>query len=206
MKTNRNQINLPGPSFKGKISLEEALYNRRSVREFSNAPLSLLQVSQLLWACQGISDDYSMLRTAASAGATFPLEVFIVIGTDCVTSLDRGIYYYDRNIHSLILSYNLDVKKELATAALNQDFIEQAPLSIIICAEYQRTTARYDTRGVRYVHMEAGHACQNVYLEAVALGLGTVAVGAFNDEQVSRVLKLKENIEPLYIMPVGELA
>jgi len=204
MEINHEQINLPEPSLKGEVPLEEAIFTRRSVRAFSNTPLSLKQVSHLLWACQGITDDYSGHRTAASAGATFPLEVFTAIGVDCVTGLCEGIYYYDANNHSLTLQHDHDARKELASAALNQYFIEQAPLNIIICAEYGRTTARYGDRGIRYVHMEAGHSSQNIYLEATALGLGTVAVGAFNDDQLSNALRLNKSIKPLYIMPVGK--
>ena len=120
--------------------------------------------------------------------------------------MDDGIYHYDIDAHSLTRHYDEDVRLELARAALNQEFIYQAPVDIVICALYGRTLGRYGARGERYVHMEVGHAGQNIYLQATALGLATVAVGAFDDEQVRGVLRLDKQYEPLYIMPMGKPA
>ena len=186
--------------------LEAIIARRRSVRHFSSGAISQYQLSQLLWAAQGISNRRSKLRTIPSAGASHPLEIFIVCGLNCVEDLAEGIYHYDANNHSLIRHYEGDVRPELAGAALNQSFINQAPVDIVICALYERTAMRYGDRGGRYVHMEVGHVGQNIYLQASALGLGTVAIGAFNDEEVSQVLRLEEPLKPLYIMPVGKPA
>ena len=199
-------IKLPQPIKKGAISLEEAISRRRSVRDFLSQPLSLSQVSQLLWAGQGITNSTQHLRAAASAGATYPLEIFVVCGGSSVEGLADGVYHYDIDSHSLAIHYKGDVRPRLAQVALRQECIHQAPLDIVICAQYERTLPRYGSRGVRYVHMEAGHASQNIYLEAAALGLATVAIGAFNDEQVREALSLPKQYQPLYIMPVGKPA
>ncbi|MEO0050499.1 MAG: SagB/ThcOx family dehydrogenase, partial [candidate division WOR-3 bacterium] len=161
-------------------------------------PLTLNEVGQLLWAAQGKTGK-TYGRTAPSAGATYPMEVFLVAGR--VQGLDSGVYHYDVERHALQLVKTGDVRSELAGAALGQTCIKNAPASIVLTCEYKRTTTRYGERGIRYVHMEAGHIGQNVSLECVALDLGTVMVGAFNDSAVMRVLGVK--YEPLYIMPVG---
>jgi SagB-type dehydrogenase family enzyme len=199
-------ISLPLPSQKGTISLEEALAQRRSVREFTPEPVSQSQLSQILWAVQGIRGASGRYRTTPSAGATYPLEIFIACGENSIEELDAGIYQYNIDSHSLTLCYEGDIRLELAQAALDQEFIYHAPLDIVICAEYERTLRGYGARGERYVHMEVGHAGQNIYLQAAALGLATVAVGAFYDEQVGEVLRLERQYKPLYIMPVGKPA
>ncbi len=200
------QIYLPPPSQKGSVSLEEAIAKRRSVRDFTSEPISQSQLSQILWAAQGISDTGEKLRTVPSAGATYPLEIFVVCGGKGVEGIDGGIYHYNIDSHSLTLHYAGDVRLELARAALDQEFIYQAPVDIVICALYERTAMRYGARGERYVHIEVGHAGQNIYLQATALGLATVAIGAFYDEQVREVLRLDKQYKPLYIMPVGKPA
>jgi len=134
------------------------------------------------------------------------LEIFIVCGRNGVEGIDGGIYHYNIDRHSLTLHYAGDARLELARAALDQEFIYQAPVNIVICALYERTAMRYGARGERYVHIEVGHAGQNIYLQAAALGLATVAIGAFYDEQVREVLRLDKPYEPLYIMPVGRPA
>jgi len=183
--------------------LEEAIAGRRSVRDFTPEPISQLQLSQILWSAQGITDTSWKYRAVPSAGATYPLEIFVVCGTNGVEAIDGGIYGYNIDSHSLTLLHKGDVRSELARAALGQEFIYEAPVDIVICAVYSRTLARYGSRGERYVHMEVGHAGQNIYLQATALGLATVAIGAFNDEQVREVLRLDKQCKPLYIMPVG---
>jgi len=186
------------------MTLKEALAGRRSVRDFSDQPLSRSQLSPLLWAVQGRRNGGES-RTAPSAGATYPLEIFILLGQNSVEGIHQGIYHYNYDSHSISRLSGADARPELAGAARgDQGFIGRAPVAIVICADYERTTVRYGRRGERYVHMEAGHAGQNIYLEATALGLATVAVGAFDDEQVRQVLKLEERYRPLYIMPVGK--
>ena len=185
------------------MSLAEAISRRKSIRYFANQPLSQSQLSQILWATQGTADSPWGRRTVPSAGATYPLEVFIVCGGNGVEEIGDGIYHYNIDNHSLTRHHQGDVRLELARAALDQEFIYQAPLDIVICAEYERTLQRYGARGERYVHIEVGHAGQNIYLQATALGLATVAVGAFHDEEVRQVLRLDKRYKPLYIMPVG---
>ena len=197
-------IYLPSPSQKGSISLEEAIARRRSIRDFTPDPVSQSQLSQILWATQGITDTWGGHRAVPSAGATYPLEIFVVCGTSGVEGIDAGIYHYNIDSHSLSLHHKGDIRLELAKATLNQEFIYEAPVDIVICALYERTTLDYGSRGERYVHIEVGHAGQNIYLQAAALGLATVAIGAFNDEQVRKVLRLDKQIKPLYVMPVGK--
>ena len=199
-------IGLPQPSSKGVISLEEAISQRRSVRRFAPGPISRLQLSQILQAAAGLNSPTSGRRTIPSAGATYPLEIFVVCGKNGVEGIDEGIYHYNMNGHSLTMHRKGDARLELAGAALSQAFIYKAPVDIVICAEYERTLRRYGGRGERYVYMEVGHAGQNIYLQAAALGLATVAVGAFHDERVSEVLHLEKQYRPLYIMPVGKPA
>jgi len=196
-------IKLPQPVLKGEMSLEEALYKRRSVRQYSDEPLLLTAVSQLLWSAQGITDKTNGLRTAPSAGALYPLEVYLIAGN--VIDLKAGVYKYRPNGHELALVLEGDVRNELCSSALYQSPIKEAPIVLVITAVYERTTAKYGERGIRYVHMEAGHSAENICLQATALGLGTVTIGAFNDEKVKKVLNLPEDEMPLYILPVGKL-
>jgi SagB-type dehydrogenase family enzyme len=193
-------IRLPDPLRGGGPSLEEALLRRRSIREYSDEPLRLLELSQLLWAAQGITDPRG-LRTAPSAGGTYPLEIYVVVGA--VEGLGAGVYKYAPAGHSLARVRGGDARAELAGAALGQRWVEEAAIDIIIAADYGRTTARYGDRGIRYVHMEAGHAAQNVLLQAAALGLGAVPVGAFDDDAVRRALGSPPNERPLYVIPIG---
>jgi SagB-type dehydrogenase family enzyme len=197
------QVYLPRPNQKGVMPLEEAIARRKSIRDFTSQPVSQSQLSQILWAAHGTGDT-SRSRTVPSAGATYPLEVFVVCGANCVAQISEGIYHYNVDSHSLTIHHRGDVRFELARAALDQEFIYEAPVDIVICAIYERTMRRYGTRGERYVHMEVGHAGQNIYLQATAFGLGTVAVGAFHDESVREVLRLDRQYRPLYIMPVGK--
>ena len=198
------QIYLPPPNQKGRIPLEETIAQRRSIRDYSQEPLSQSQLSQILWSAQGITGTQKNRRAVPSAGATYPLEIFVACGKNSVEGIADGIYYYNRDNHSLNLHYKGDVRPELARVALDQEVIYEAPVDIVICALYERTAMRYGGRGERYVHMEVGHAGQNIYLQATALGLATVAIGAFRDEQVREVLRLDKQIKPLYIMPVGK--
>ncbi len=203
VRTKEAPIKLPFPNPQGKISVEEAISKRRSVRRFRAQPLSLVQLSQLLWSAQGITGTGGR-RAAPSAGATYPLEIFVAIGEHGIESLAAGIYHYQVDSHSLSLHLSGDLRQKLADTALGQSFIANCPVDIVVCALHPRTAYRYGRRGERYVHMEVGHVGQNVSLQAVALGLATVMVGAFEDEEVGKVLKLEEQIKPLYIIPIGK--
>ena len=187
-------ITLPKPNRDGSISLEKAIASRRSRRTFLPEGLTLEQISQLTWAAQG-QDIRSSYRTVPSAGATYPLELFTVTGD--------GLCHYLPAKHSLEKLTDRDLRAALASAALEQDFIESAPLTLVFAAQFSKTTGSYGQRGIRYVYMEAGHAAQNVHLQAEALGLGSVAVGAFNDDSVSKVLSLLDHLEPLYMVTEG---
>ena len=205
-------IKLPSPQLKGKISLEETILRRRSVRRYRREPLHLSQLSQILWSAQGITGTRGF-RAAPSAGATYPLEIFVVVGKQGVIAgeakqapeeLQAGIYHYEADSHSLSLHKPADLRPDLARATLDQEFIIEAPVDIVICALYHRTSYRYGRRGERYVHIEVGHVGENIHLQAAALGLATVEVGAFHDEDVRKVLGVEEQIKPLYIMPLGK--
>lgn len=196
-------IKLPKPSYESKISIEKALLERRSVRDYKDAALQLSEISQLLWSAQGITEKRDGKRTAPSAGATYPLEVYVVAGN--VNELPCGIYKYIPQEHGLLKIMEGDKRAELCNAAFGQSSVRDAPAVLIFFAIYGRTTHRYGERGTRYVHMEVGHAGQNVHLQAVSLGLGTVVIGAFSDKQVKRVINLPKEEEPLYLMPVGKV-
>lgn len=196
----KNVITLPKPKLSSSTSVEEAINSRRSIRSYKDVPLKLEEISQILWAAQGITDPQG-LRSAPSAGALYPIEIYLIAGN--IKDLASGIYKYSPHQHSLILIEKGDKGRELCKAALHQSCIESAPALVIISAIYERTTVKYGDRGIRYVHLEAGHISQNIYLQAVSLDIGTVAVGAFQDEKVKNVLRLSENEQPLYIMPVG---
>jgi SagB-type dehydrogenase family enzyme len=191
---------LPAPLLDGGRSVESALRQRRSVREYVAAPLSVDELSQLLWAAQGITAQDG-LRAAPSAGALYPLETYVVVGE--VEGLPSGVYKYDPSGHALVLVTEGDRRAELADAALGQECVATAPAVIVVSAVYGRTTAKYGERGRRYVHQEVGHAAQNVCLEAVALGLGAVVVGAFDDRPVKAVVRMARHEEPQCLLPVG---
>ncbi len=205
------EILLPLPTKTTSITVEESILMRKSIREWLNKPLTVEQVAMILWATQGVVEReyYGWLRRAApSAGATYPLEIYLVVGANSVllsgdAYLEAGVYKYDHRRHSIKLVVSGDRRYELWRASLNQDWVREAPINIVICAVYERTTSRYGERGVRYVILEAGHVGQNVYLMATSLGLGTVAIGAFYDEDVAKAVSASKNEEPLYIFPVG---
>jgi SagB-type dehydrogenase family enzyme len=195
-------IKLTQPVYDSSVSLEESILKRRSIRRYKNEPLTINEVSQLMWAAQGITDSYG-LRTAPSAGALYPLEIYVVVGN--VNELTPGIYKYKPNEHELLLIEKGDNRGTLSDASLGQRAVENGAIVIVISAVYERTTWKYRDRGVRYVHMEVGHVGQNISLQAVSLGLGTVVIGAFSDNEVKRIMKMPEEESPLYIMPVGRI-
>ena len=198
-------IALPKPKPSGFMSVEETIAKRRSIRDYTQGPLSLEEVSQLLWAAQGITDPASGKRAAPSAGMTYPLEIYLAIGKEGVKDLPLGVYNYIPRNHSIIKILDDDVKYPLQEAALGQSWVGEAPVTLVIAAIYERTTDRYGDRGIRYVYTEVGHVAENVFLQAVALNLGTVPIGAFNDDDLQKVLGLPKDVKPIYIMPVGRV-
>jgi SagB-type dehydrogenase family enzyme len=195
-------IKLPPPVVKGGMPLTEALEARRSVRHFATRPLDLAQLSQLLWEADGASDPRGY-RTSPSAGATYPLDLYLVVGERGVSNLAAGIYHYDVAAQTLVPLARGDFQAAVARACLNQAWMTEAPVMAVITGEYRRCTARYGQRGVRYTHMEAGNVSQNLFLAAESLGLGAGIVGAFEDQALARALKLPPAHEPLLVMPVG---
>lgn len=196
-------IKLPAPVHKGTMSVEEALTKRRTVRHFASRSLSLGQVSQLLWGADGVSDPRG-LRTAPSAGATYPLELYLVVGERGVVDLAPGVYRYLPQTNALQLTpAKGDLRAQVARVSLHQNWMAEAPVMVVIAAEYSRCMARYGNRGIQYTHMEVGHVGQNLFLQSEALGLACGIVGAFEDRGLSHVLKLPATHEPLLIMPVG---
>lgn len=193
-------IKLPPPDFTVNCDVNRALQERRSVREYADRPLTLKEVAELLWAAQGITS-LGGYRTAPSAGALYPLEVWLAAGR--VEGLDKGLYRYDPRGHALKKIRATDVRDALAQGSLGQMWMASAPAMIIFTAVPARTKSRYGERGMRYVYMEVGHASQNVSLAAVALKLGTVVVAAFDDARIAKILELTSEEVPLYIMPVG---
>ena len=194
-------IALPAPAITGQVSVEQVIAQRRSVRDFVAATLTLADISQLLWSAQGITDARG-LRAAPSAGALYPLELFVVSGT--VEGLAQGVYRYDPLQHHLINTGDGDIRAELTRAALSQAWIQDAAAVIVFTADYQRTRRKYGDRAERYVHIEVGHAAENLFLQAVSLDLATVVVGAFDDDELARALRLPVQLQPLLLMPVGQ--
>ena len=203
MEYSSDEMPLLEPVSKGVVSVEEAMANRRSIRLFTGEPLTLQEVGQLLWASQGITEPRWGFKTAPSAGGIYPLEVYIVVAKGRVEDLPNGIYHYRPDHNSILPVTEGDFTGDLAVAALDQPWVSEANMSIVITAVYERTTDKYGERGIRYVHMESGHVGQNICLQAIALKLGVVTIGAFQDEQVQKVLGIPSNEKPLYVIPVG---
>ena len=195
-------IHLPKPNYSGKLSLEEALLRRRSVRSYENEALQLSEVGQLLWAAQGITSE-DKKRTAPSAGALYPLKIYLANAH--VEGLMAGVYQYDPVEHSLLKICEGDKRKQLSIAALMQNSIRHCAAALIFAADYRYVLKKYFEKGKRYVYMEAGHAAQNVFLQAVPLHIGTVTMGAFLDGPVKKILQLPKKEEVLYLMPVGRI-
>jgi len=196
-------VRLPEPRYDGDVSIEKTLLLRRSVRSYKDSPLTLGEISQILWAAQGITHERG-LRTAPSAGALYALEVYLVAGN--VKGLESGLYRYRPDGHVLVSIRNGDIRSRLKDATLRQNYVGDAPASLVFFAVYERISKKYGDRGVRYSHMEAGHAAQNVYLQGVALGIDTVVVGAFEDAAVKELISPGTDEAPLYIMPLGKHA
>ncbi len=194
-------IDLPEPVTDGQMSLEEALTLRRSIRSYTEEPMTASEVSQLLWSAQGITNERGY-RTAPSAGATFPLEMFLVVSN--VDGLEKGLYHYHPDGNQLEFMREADLAEPIYQASLSQSMVLDGGIVLVFAAIFERTTERYGERGIRYVHNEIGHASQNVHLQAAALDLGTVVIGAYDDDEVEEVLRLGDQYRVLYLMPVGK--
>ena len=200
-ETEGTSIDLPKPQTGSEVSIEEALQQRRSVRKYSEGPLSLTEIGQLLWAAQGINRPDGF-RTAPSAGALYPLEVYLVAGN--VENLPAGIYKYNIPDHQLVQITDGDRRSNLGKAALGQGCIKSAPAVMVLMAVYERTKKKYGERGVRYAQIEVGCAAQNVYLQAVTLELGTVVMAGFKPDEVGKALNIPQAEKVIYIMPLGK--
>jgi len=187
-------VKLPQPERRGPLSLEEALARRRSQRTFTNEPLTAEMLSQLLWASSGVTHEDGH-RTAPSAGALYPLEIYLASAS--------GFFHYEPRAHQLAMVLEPDLRREISRASLDQEALMEAPAVFVLAAVYERTAAKYGPRAERYVHLEAGHVAQNLLLQPVSLGLGAVPIGAFDDEKLHRALGLPRNHRPVYLVPVG---
>lgn len=191
------KISLPKPEDQGGMSLHEALAHRRSKRDFIDRTLTREQISQLCWAGQGITSEEGH-RTAPSAGAIYGITLYLV---------DRnGAYRYQPNSHSLIPEVEGQFLPKLQTAALNQDCVGSASICFVIAINVGRMASKYGSGAERYCLLEAGHVAQNILLEATALHLGAVPVGAINEQQVVTLLNLPKHLKPVYVLPVGHSA
>lgn len=186
---------LPPPPPAGTMSLEEALRLRRSVRDFADKPLTIEQIGRLCWAGQGITDPTRGFRTAPSAGALYPMELYIVTSD--------GVDHYRPKDHSLERHLNGDLRKPLHVSGGTSDTVEKAPVSIIIAADIERSAKKYRDRAERYCHIEAGHIAQNILLQATALHLAGVPIGGIDDAKVAATLKLPKDYRVMYVLPIG---
>ncbi len=196
-------MKLPPARHKGTVSVEQAIERRRTIRSYTDKPLSPEQLSQMLWAAQGITEKGGFKRSAPSAGALYPMDVYVVTGEHTVEKLEAGVYHYKPDQHALERVADKDLREETARACLSQMWVATAPVSFVVTAEYERIRGKYGERGRRYAMIEAGHIGQNLFLQAQAEKLAAGIVGAFNDEHLNRVLGLPRSHEPLLVMPAG---
>jgi SagB-type dehydrogenase family enzyme len=199
------KIKLPKLGYEG-LSLEEALRTRRSIRDYTDKPLLLNALSQLLFSAQGVTDRDGdlMLRTAPSAGALYPIEIYVVVNN--VAGLEKGIYHYTVPDHELELTQKGDFRRKIIGCALDQEMAGESDVTFILTAIFQRVTWKYEERGYRYAYMEAGHIGQNIALQAASLGLGAVGIGAFYDDDVNKLIGIDGKSEAaLYLYAVGTL-
>ena len=188
-------IRLPEPALNGKVSLEQAIKNRRSIRQFTAEPLKITQIGQLCWSAQGITDEEKGFRAAPSAGAIYPMQLYVV--------LPDGLYLYLPQEHSLEKQINGDIRPMLRTATFEQQVVQNSPCSFVIAGSVKKIEAKYRGRGEKFTYLEAGHIAQNIHLQAVSLGLGSVPLGAFDPKSVAAICKLPENLEALYLVCTG---
>jgi len=198
-------IKLPAPELKAGASINYAIQSRRSVRSYKESPLSLKDISQLLWSAQGITDPKTRFRSAPSAGAIYPLSVYVVVQKKGVDGLSPGIYLYVAEGHGLKQMRSGDFYPDLVNAALNQDWIKRSSVVFIFTGEPFAMSLKYKERAWQYIFMGAGMAAENLILQAVAMGLGSCPVGAFYDEKVAELIRLKGNEKPLLVVPVGKM-
>jgi len=182
------------------MSVEKAIASRRSHRVFSDKKIPLAALGQLLWAGQGVTDKHGR-RTAPSAGALYPLELYLIVGA--AEDLGQGIYKYQPTGHGLTLIAQGDFRRELAAAALRQSSIAESAVILAIAGVKKRTSKKYGRRAAQYIMLEAGHVGQNISLQAEALCLGTVVIGAFDDEELKKLLRMGSDENPISLMPVG---
>ena len=194
---------IPPPDTKGKVSVEQAIKQRRTSRSYADRSLDLRQIAQLLWSSYGVTEDKGFKRAAPSAGALYPMDVYLAVGPEGVSGLEAGVYHYEPGSHALSSIAGEDRRQRLARASLGQMWMARAPINVIITAEYDRITGKYGDRGVRYALIEAGHIGQNLFLQAEALGLKAGIVGAFRDRELVQSLGLPSSHAPLLVMPVG---
>ena len=199
-------MKLPQPKLEGSISVEQAIHQRRTIRNYRSRRLELEQLSQLLWAAQGITGRRRFKRAAPSAGALYPMDIYAVVGQDSVDQMEAGVYHYEPRGHILTPLSKEDLRDHVARAAISQMWMADAPINLVITAEYSRATGKYGKRGIRYALIEAGHIGQNLFLQAEALGLKAGIVGAFRDNKVIEIMNLPRMHEPLLIMPIGYAA
>ena len=197
-------VSLPAPQLTGNLSVEAAIQNRRSVREYANESVTLGNVSQILWSAQGITNTQYQLRAAPSAGQVYPLEIYVIAGPN-VTGLKEGVYQYEPSNNTLEMFMNGDLRSDLATIADGQPWVKQAPLDILITGDYQKMIDKYPNKqlSTTFVDLEAGGVGENIYLQAESLGLATVALGSFDSNQLNQKFELPSNETPLYIFPIG---
>lgn len=199
------RIELPEPDVDESTGVERAIASRASRRSFAEAPIELADASRLLWAAQGVTHvrDGVEMRAAPSAGATYPLVAFLELAPEGCADLDAGLYRYEPGPHVLDVEVDASVHDELVGAAPGQPVVEDAPATVVLAAAYGRTCREYPDHGERYVHVEAGHAAENVHLVCESRGLNTCPVGAFSDREVETALALPERLAPLYLLPFG---
>ncbi|WP_254526083.1 SagB/ThcOx family dehydrogenase [Natrinema caseinilyticum] len=198
-------VELPEPAVDGSTSVERAIATRRSRRSFARTPIEIEDVSQLLWAAQGRTHerDGVEMRAAPSAGATYPLTVFLEVAPGGSGQLAPGLYRYEPERHGLETTLETAIHDEFAAASSGQAVVDAAPVTVVLTADYDRTRRQYPAHGERYVHMEAGHVAENVHLVCEARGLNTCPVGAFSERALADALSLPGRLAPLYLLPVG---
>ena len=195
-------MKLPEPNRKGRLSVEEAFSQRRSIREYSEGPIDVSEAGQLLWSAYGITSPEGY-RTAPSARALYPLEIDFVAGN--VEGLPAGVYRYNPRSHELQRTSEGDLRETISGTTFDQPFVAQGAAVLVFSAVYERTCSKFGEPGRDFVHMDLGHSAENVHLQAVALDIGTVVVGAFRPDEVKQVLSLAEDEQPLYLMPLGKI-
>ena len=198
-----NTIPLPAPGRQGKTSVEACIASRRTIRSFASMPLDIDTISQLLWACQGVTGEGDWQRAAPSGGGLHPIDLYLVLGAGGAKGIGAGVYHYLPRDHSIEFIASGDRRARLAKASLGQTWIAGAPAIVVITSEYRRITVKYGDRGVRYALMEAGCVAENLFLQAEGMGLGAGIVGAFDEAEVALTISSRPGHEPLLIMPVG---